>query len=163
MERSEKTSLILKQFRKKTKQAINKDLFTEFFYLNRERRVVEFLSNSDKLSVEAFFKKFLPTEFRDFVSLKVLNDIEEEIKTWYYENENLVLVLSVNWGFKKQEISIDLSIENFIVTVIDDNGQLVREVDYMLLNDYIISFLTLQAQHLSRIYENITARNKIKE
>lgn len=158
MERGKKTNFILRQFRKKSKQIINKDLFTEFFYLNKDRRVIEFLAQDDKLSIELFFRKFLSDDFKDFVKLKILNDVEEEIKTWYYDTENLVLVLDVNWGFKRQEISVDVSIENFVITVIDDKGQLLREVDYVLLNDYLISFLTLQARNLSAIYESLSKK-----
>ncbi len=158
MERGEKTSFILRQFRKKSKRVINKDYFTEFFYLNRDRRVVEFLKQEDKLVINEFFKQFLPEEFRNFVEVRVLNDIEEEINTWFYEQETLVLLLKVNWGFKKQEISIDINIENFMITIIDENEQLIREIDYTLLNDHIISFLTLQARNLAQIFEKIAAK-----
>jgi hypothetical protein len=158
MERGEKTSFILRQFRKKSKRVINKDYFTEFFYLNRDRRVVEFLKQNDKLVVEEFFRQFLPEEFRNFVQVKILNDIEEEINTWFYEQETLVVLLKVNWGFKKQEISIDINIENFMITIIDENEQLIREIDYTLLNDHIISFLTLQARNLAQIFERIAAK-----
>jgi len=80
MERGKKTSFILRQFKKKSKRIVNKDIFTEFFYINRERRIVEFLLNDENLVIETFFKEFLPSEFRDFVSIKALNDVEEEIK-----------------------------------------------------------------------------------
>ena len=160
MERGKRTDFILKQFRRKSKRIVHKDFFTEFFYLNRERRVVEFLTQDHELTMEHFFKQFLPEEFRAFVQLKILNDVEEEVKTWYYENENLALVILVNWGFKKQEISIDVSIDNFIVTALDEKGQNVRQVDYVLLNDYLISFLTLQARHLSETFENLAAKQR---
>lgn len=160
MERGKTTDFILKQFRRKSKRVINKDFFTEFFYLNRERRVVEFLKHGDILSVETFFKEFLPAEFRDFISLKILNDVEEEVTTWYYENENLVFVIGVNWGFKKQEISVDVSIDNFIVTAIGEDGQIMRNVDYVLLNDYFISFLSIQARTLAESFRVLSRKNK---
>lgn len=156
MERSEKTDSILRQFKKKSKRIVNKDFFTEFFYLNKNRRVIEFLYHEDSLILESFFKKFLPEEFKEFVSLKILNDSEEEIRSWFYENENLVLVLAVNWGFKKQEISIDIDIESFEVSIINEDGSIVREIDYVLLNEFIISFLTNQAQALAQAFEKLT-------
>lgn len=159
MERGKKTSFILRQFRRKSKRVVNKDLFTEFFYLNRTRRVIEFLTDYNKsLHVENFFKEFLPAEFRDFVKLKVLNDAEEEISTWYYDEENLVIVINVNWGFKKQEISVDLNIENFVVTSINEDGKILRDVDYTLFNDYLISFLSIQARTLATSFEIISAK-----
>lgn len=160
MERGKKTSFILRQFKKKSKRIVNKDIFTEFFYINRERRVVEFLLNDETLVIETFFKEFLPNEFRDFVSIKVLNDVEEEIKTWYYDNETLVLVIEVNWGFKKQEMSVDIDIENFVVTIIDENGVITRDIDYFLLNDYVISFLTLQARSLAEAFDVLSNKKK---
>ena len=162
MERGKKTSFILRQFRKKSKQIVNKDMFTEFFYLNRERKVVEFLTNNSVFTIEIFFKEFLPYEFRDFISIKILNDVEEEIKTWYYNDEDIVFVISVNWGFKKQEINIDLSIENFIVTVIDEDGKIFRDIDYVLLNDFLISFLTIQARNLAQTFD-IISKKKLKQ
>jgi len=155
MERGKKTNFILRQFKRKSKKLIKKDFFTEFFYLNRERHVVEFLPQNEILTVEYFFKEFLPVEFRDFVEIKILNDQEEEIKTWYFDNENLVLLVRVNWGFKKQEISVDIGIENFIVTAIDENNKVLRDVDYVLLNDYFISFLTIQARTLAQTYKKL--------
>ena len=166
MERGKKTSFILRQFRKKNKRTINKDLFTEFFYLNRDRKVIEFLPEAEKegkFIVESFFKKFLARELRTFVEVKILNDVEEEIKNWYYEDENLVLLIKINWGFKKQEISLDVCIENFVVTILDDSDSLIRKVDYVMLNDHLISFLTLQARALSEVYENLTTDKKERQ
>lgn len=161
MERGKKTSFILKQFKKKSKRAISKDYFTEFFYLNKERRVIEFLlvpGFEDELMIEHFFKEFISEDFRDFVELKVLNSDEEKIRTWYFDDESLVLVLRINWGEKIQEISLDIVIESFVVTVLSDkeDGTIpLREVDYTLLNDHIISFLTTQARTLSETFEKL--------
>jgi len=163
MERGKKTNFILRQFKRKTKQIVRKDFFTEFFYINRERRVIEFLPLDEILAIEHFFKEFLPTEFRDFIEIKILNDVEEEINTWYFDNENLVLLIKINWGFKKQEISIDIAIENFIVTAIDENNQILRDVDYVLLNDYFISFLTIQARSLAETYKKLHNKSKTKK
>lgn len=158
MERGKKTSFILRQFKKKSKRIVNKDVFTEFFYINRERRVIEFLLNDENLVIDTFFKEFLPTEFRDFVNVKALNDIEEEVKLWYYDNETLVIVIEINWGFKKQEMSIEIDIETFVVTVIDENGVITRDVDYFLFNDYVISFLTLQARNLAQTFDVLSKK-----
>ena len=158
MDRSEKTEFILRQFKKKNKKLVNKDLFTEFFYLNRNRKAIEFLESNGTLVIEDFLKRFLPSEFREFVSVAVLNEDEDEIKTWYYDSEDLIIVLKVNWGFKKQEISYDVNIENFIVTIIDDI--ITRTVDYVMLNDYLISLMTRQARSLSEIYRNITGKRR---
>jgi hypothetical protein len=160
MERGKSTDFILKQFRKKSKRLVNKDLFTEFFYLNRERSVIEFLTNGGDLLVNQFFKEFLPSEFRSFASVKIHNDSEEEVKTWYYEEENLILIIDVNWGFKKQEISIEIDIEQFEISVIDEHGEMIKSIDYILLNDYLISFLTLQARNLSQTFEILQNRKK---
>lgn len=161
MERGKKTSFILRQFRKKNKRIINKDLFTEFFYLNKERRIIEFLTQDGDLVLNDFFKRFLPEEFRSFIEVKIYNDMEEEIKTWYYDSENLVIILSVNWGFKKQEISIDINIENFVVTVVDEKGMIIRNIDYIMFNDYLISFFTLQARVLAESFENIGSSKRL--
>ena len=160
MERGTSTDFILKQFRKKAKRAIKKDLFTEFFYLNRERRVIEFLNHNDILAMNNFFKEFLPQEFREFINIKILNDSEEEIKTWYYTEEDLVLVIEVNWGIKKQEISIEVDIELFNVSIIDQDQNILKSIDYEMLNDYFISFLTLQARNLARTFETLASSGK---
>lgn len=159
MERNEKTQSILRQFKKKSKRVVNNNIFTEFFYLNKERRVVEFLAfDEDTLIIENFIKEFLPKDFKDFVNLKILNDMEEESRIWYYDTETLVMVISVNWGFKKQEISIDIDIENFMITVIDESGLAIRALDPYLLNDYLISFLSIQAKNLSETFDVISKK-----
>lgn len=155
MERGKKTGIILRQFRKKNKRIVHKDLFTEFFFLNKDRRIIEFLFQDEKLIIETFFKEFLPDEFKNFINVKIYNDMEEEIKTWYYDSENLVVAITVNWGFKRQEISVDINIENFVVNVVDEKGLIIRNIDYVMFNDYLISFLTLQARNLAQSYESL--------
>lgn len=154
MQRGRKTNLILKQFRRKSKKIINKDLFTEIFYLNNDRKIIEFLIQKDTLITELFFKEFLPIEFRDFIEIKILNDAEEQIKQWYFEEENLVIIIKVNWGKEIEEISIDLNIENFIINIINDKGIAIRQIDYNLFNDFLISFLTLQARKLTTRFKS---------
>ncbi len=161
MERGNTTDFILKQFRKKTKRIVKKDLYTEFFYLNRSRRVIEFLEHEKILAMDSFFKEFLPQEFKDFIKVKILNDSEESISTWYYDEENLVLVIEVNWGKKQQEISIDIDIDSFVISIIDQDQQVVKSIDYIMFNDYLISFLTLQARNLAQTFE-VLANNKRK-
>lgn len=155
MERGKKTGFILRQFRRKSKRIVNKDLFTEFFYLNKNRRIIEFLSQDETLVYEEFFKQFVPDEMKGFIKVRILNDLEDEINIWYYDAENLTIVIDINWGFKKQEISIDVNIENFCVSAIDQQGVIVREVDYTMLNDYLISFATIQARNISETFENL--------
>lgn len=161
MERNDKTTSILRQFRKKSKRIVNKDFFTEFFYLNRNRRAIEFLYDDEQLILEDFFKKFLPSDFREFVELKILNDSEEEIRTWFYENENMVLLIKINWGFRKEEISIDVDMDNFSVTSIDDKGLVIKQIDYYLVNDFLISFVTNQANALSETFTKLTAKSQL--
>lgn len=162
MERDKKSTTILNQFKKKTKKIVNKDLFTEFFYLNKNRGVIEFLTQQDEILIESFFKKLLPEEFKEFVNIIILNDAEEEIRTWYYDSENLVIVIKINWGFKKQEISIDIDINNFLTTTIDDNHIVQENIDYILFNDFLISFLTNNAKNLAQTFELITQRKSKK-
>jgi len=163
MKRNEKTQSILRQFKKKTKRIVNNNIYTEFFYLNKQREVVEILNfNEDQSMLEYFLKEFIPYDFKDFVSLKVLNDMEEEVRVWYYNNEDLVLVISVNWGFKKQEISIDIDIENFKITVLDETGVAVRGIDPILLNDYMISYLSIQAKNLAQTFNILLKDEKSK-
>lgn len=161
MERGKKTGFILRQFKKKSKRALSKDFFTEFFYLNQKRRVVEFLfSENDSLIIEDFLKEFLSEELKDFVSLRVLNDNEEEIQTWYYPTEDLTLAIHIDWGDKSQEISINVNIENFVVTTINEDEKVNTQIDYTLLNDFIISFLTTKGRELSEIFNKLKINKK---
>jgi hypothetical protein len=163
MERGNTTDFILKQFRKKTKRIVKKDLYTEFFYLNRGRRVIEFLQHEEVLSMNVFFKEFLPESLKDFIKVKILNDSEEEVKTWYYDEEELVLVIEVNWGKKQQEISVDIDIDNFAITIIDQDQNMSKSIDYVMFNDYLISFLTLQARNLAQTFDLLSPNNKQKK
>ena len=157
MQREKKVNYILRQFKKKSKKIINKDYFTEFFYINENREVIEFLrDNNRNLIIDIFFKKFLPEEFSNFVNIKIMNFNDEEVNLWYYSEENLILLIEVNWGFKKQEISIDLDIENFEVRVVEDDEEISRKIDYTFFNEYLISFLTIQARNLAEIYNKIS-------
>ncbi|MCA9460235.1 MAG: hypothetical protein KC550_06830, partial [Nanoarchaeota archaeon] len=76
--------------------------------------------------------------------------------TWYYNDEDLVVILSVNWGVRKQEISVDVTIDNFVITSIGEDGSVVRDIDYVLFNDYIISFFTIQARNLAKTFEKLS-------
>ena len=162
MERTKSTSSVLRQFRKKSRRVLNKDLYTEFFYLNRNRKVVEFLVDGENLLISDFFKEFLPFDFRDFVSVELHNDEEEKINAWFFDMEDLVIVIKIDWGFRKEEVSIDVDIDNFVVTSVDEKGNALQQVDYRLLNEFIISFLTNQAKVLSESYDRISQRRKRK-
>jgi hypothetical protein len=155
MEKQKKTESLLRNFKRKTKKIVKKDLFTEFFFINKNRKIIEFLSLNETLLIESFFKQLIPKEFSPFTSLKILNEFEEEVTTWYFEEEIISLVIFVNWGFKKQEISIDLDIEPFIIKLINDNENLVEDIDYNILNNYIIGFITNQAENLSKCFSKL--------
>jgi hypothetical protein len=155
MIRGKRTDFILKQFKRKSKKILKRDLFTEFFYLNKERNIIEFLETNQITNVNTFFKEFLSDDLKPFVNVKIYNDCEEEIKTWYYKDENLLLVIDVKWGFKTQEISTEICIDNFLITIIDDKKRVLKSIDYNLLNDFVISFLTLKAKEISEIYKKL--------
>lgn len=162
MERTKSTNSVLRQFRKKSKRVLNKDLYTEFFYLNRNRKVIEFLSSGESLLIDDFFKEFVPEDFRDFVSVEVHNDSEEKINSWFFDIEDMVIVIKIDWGFRKEELSVDVDIDNFIVTSVDEKGNAFQQVDYRLLNEFIISFLINQSKILSESYDKISKRRKRK-
>lgn len=69
MKYNDQTDSILRKFRKKSKRIVHKDMFTEFFYVNEDRQVIEFLKDKDMFIMEAFFKNFLPAELRSFPQL----------------------------------------------------------------------------------------------
>lgn len=158
MERGKRTDFILKQFKRKSKRVVNKDYFTEFFYLNRERSVIEFLKIDGELIMDKFLKEFLPSDFREFVEVKVINDVDEPIKTWFYDEENISIIIGVNWGINKQQITIEVDVENFAVTVVDQQGMYMRRLDYQLLNDFLISFLTTQARTLAETFDTLSKK-----
>ena len=161
MEREEKTKFILKQFKKKSKRLLQRNNYTEFFFVNKDRKVIEFLTREKELALTLFFKEFLPKEFKEFVIIKIFNEMEEEIKTWYYGEEDIVLVLEINWGSKFQEISTHISIDSFIHSIFTQNNTIVlREVNYELFNEYLISVMMYQARNLSKIFESISFRKK---
>ena len=161
MEREKRTKFILKQFKKKTKRLLQRNNYTEFFFINKERKVIEFLTRDSQLTLELFFKEFLPREFREFVTIRIFNEVEEEIKTWYYKEEDIVLVFEINWGSKFQEISTHISIEPFIHMVLTQSNTIIlREINYELFNEYVISILMYQAKNLSKIFETINFKKK---
>jgi hypothetical protein len=155
MDFDKKTTAILKKLRKTSKDLIKKEIYTEFFYLNRERKVIEFLKYKNQFILELFLKELLPEDFREFISFKLLNDEEEEIQTWYYEDELSVLVISVNWGLKKEEISIDLNINNFVVASIDSENIYERRINHNLFNDFMISYMKNIANDLNVKYQEL--------
>lgn len=159
MEKNKNVEAILRQFRKKSKRIINKDYFTEFFYINKNRKVIEFLfDEKNNLLLEKYLKKFIEKDFKEFIKISLINDEEEEIKTWFYEKEDLIINLQINWGFKKQEICLQIDIENFIIEILDQENFCLRKIDYNLLNDYLISFITNQAKTLSESFKILSKK-----
>ena len=154
----EKTEKLLRHFKRKTKKTLSKNVFTEFFLLNKNRKIIEFLNQENVLLIELFFKQLIPTDFREFVNIKILNEFGEDIFIWYFEEEILSLVICIKWGFKKQEISVEFDIENFTEKLIeissdeDEKSKVLENINYKILNDYIISFLSNQAENLSKCF-----------
>lgn len=138
-------------------------MFTEFFYVNEDRQVIEFLKDKDMFIMEAFFKNFLPAELREFSTIRIYNDSEEEIRQWFYESENVVIAIRISWGFKKQEMYVEIDAENFYVNALSEEGELVKNIDPSLLNDYLISFLTGQAKTISTLYKALLLKNSVKQ
>lgn len=138
---------------------MHKNLFTEFFYFNEDRKVIEFLSNDSVLLIEHFFKESIPKNFREFIEIVILNESEESVKTWFYDTENIDIIIKVNWGFEQQEISLELDVESFYVMVINNSKSFVKNIDIILLNDFIISFLTNQAKSLSQSFDLLVEKN----
>ena len=155
MERGGKTNFILKQFRKKSKKILNRNYIGEFFYLNKEREVIEFLKEDGILLIEKFFKKFISKKFCDFIKIRIVNEVEEEIKTWYYNEELISIIIDVDWGFKKQNIFINLDSDNFTINVIENKSKGFSNLEITLLNDYLISFLSIEGRALSKNFDKI--------
>jgi len=151
---------ILKKFKKKSLKSIKKETYTEFFYLNKSRRVLEFLvDEKDELLLNKFFKEFLPTEIREFCDLELLVD-DEEVRSWYYEDENLILKIVIKWGVNSQEIFVEVDIENFMVSLVNNEDFLVKNIDVDLFKNYLINFLINQTESLSKSYQKILGENK---
>ena len=51
-----KEKLILGKIRKKSKKIIEKQVFTEFFFINKNRKVIEFLKDNNETNLEFFLK-----------------------------------------------------------------------------------------------------------
>ena len=149
-----KEDTILNEIRKKSKRILRDEIFTEFFCLNKNRNIIEFLKDEKMTNLEIFFKSIIREEFRQFVKLKIYNSCEEEINTWYFEEENLVLVIEINYGFEKQEISTEINVENFFITSISSTGLKTISIEISLLNDFFISFLKKQAFYLQKKFNN---------
>jgi len=152
---------ILKKFKKKSIRTLKKETYTEFFYLNKSRRVIEFLvDENDELLLNKFFKEFLPREIKDFCDLELFVDDEEEIRSWYYEDENLILKIIIKWGINIQEIFTEVDIDNFMVSLINNEDLLIKNIDIELFKNYLINFVINQAESISKSYHKIILENK---
>ena len=150
-----KEKLILGKIRKKSKKIIEKQVFTEFFFINKNRKVIEFLKDNNETNLEFFFKNLIKEEFRSFVKLKIYNCSEEEIETWYYDEENLVLAIEINFGKKKQQNSIEININNFVLTSLDNWENSIIFIDFKLLNNFLITFLKSESEKISRVFNKL--------
>ncbi len=151
-----KVNDLLRRLRKKSKKALLLNTYTEFFAINTRRKVIEFLTNNrDELLYNVFFKEFLPREIKDFCNLRIVNDVGEEIRNWYYDDENLLIKVDINWGFGKQEIAIEIDVDNFCVSLFKDEEVVARNVDIELLSEFLVSFAVLQAEKIAITYNKI--------
>jgi len=128
--------------------------FTEFFLINEERKVIEFLKEKNELLMSKFLKELLPRELEPFCYVKLLDDCGEEINCWYYEEESILLNVSVISGQENFELSIELDIELFMISVYMDDIICMKNVDVELFSNYLINFLSIQAKHLSKLYSS---------
>lgn len=156
----DKINNLLRKFKKKSKKILSKDKYTEFFIINTQRQVIEFVCDEEeKLLISSFFEEFLPNEFKDFCKLSIVNEMNEEISKWYYDEEDLSIKMSINWGTNKQEISSIIDIENFFITLSANEEVYARSIDIDLLNNYIVNLVTTQAMHISKIYKKVFGKN----
>lgn len=150
----------LKKIRRKAQKAVKNQQFTEFFVLNKQRKVIEFLLTTDNRNLlDIFFKNLVPEELKDFVSVKLRDDSEEIINHWYFEKEVLVIVLSIDWGDNKQDISIELDSEQFEMLILNSSGLNIKVLDYKLLNDFLINFLKRQAESVTKTFNELKEDN----
>ncbi len=146
---------LLKKFKKKSKRTLKKEIFTEFFFLNKNRKVIEFLlDESENLLLNNFFKELLPKEIKEFCELKLVSD-DEEVKTWYYDDENLIIKIDILWGINKQEMFLELDIDNFTINNIKNESFLFKYVDVDLLRNYLINFVINVSKKISKDYNAI--------
>lgn len=154
-----KLDSLLRKYKRKTKKSLRKETYTEFFYVNTHRKVIEFLSDeNEELLLNKFLKEFLPSEIKEFCELGLFNEMDEEIKNWYYENETLIIKIQVKWGFSTQDLVLDIDIENFYVNLYK-NGELSgKNIDIELLNNFLINYIISQSENISKIYDSIKKR-----
>lgn len=150
----------LRKTKQEAKKAVHNSNYTEFFMLNEQRKVIELLVTSKKKTLlEYYFLQLIPEEIRDFVTLNVKNDIEEDINHWYFEDEILVLVFGIDWGDSKQETSIEIDSEQFEFMTINQNGIGVRFFDYKLCNEFFKQVLHSQATLITKMFESVKEEN----
>ena len=151
----------LKKVKQKAQKAIRNRDFTEFFVLNKQRKVIEFLlTTQEKLLLEFYLHSLIPEEMREFVHLELRNEEEEKIIHWYFDEELVIFVLHIDWGDNKQEISIEVDSEQFEVLVANSGDLGIRILDYKMLNDFMVSFIRKQAEMISNTFNSIKEENE---
>lgn len=151
----------LKKSQQKAKKAVLNQRFTEFFVMNEQRKVIEFLlTTKDKLILEYYFLNLLPEELRQFASLEIKNESEENINHWYFNDELIILLFKVDWGNSKQEISMEIDSEQFEVLITNVDSLFgVRYFDYKLCNEFLKNVIKSQANMISKSFEDLKLEN----
>lgn len=161
MEYSNNFESALKKSHQRAKKAIHNQRFTEFFVMNEQRKVIEFLlTTKDKLLLEYYFLELLPDELRSFATLEIKNEAEENITHWYFNDELIVLLFKIDWGNSKQEISVEIDSEQFEALITSKDSSFgVRFFDYRLCNEFLKSVIKSQADMISSSFEDLKIEN----
>lgn len=150
----------LKKSQQKAKKAIQNQRFTEFFVMNEQRKVIEFLlTTKDNLLLEFYFLELLPEELRDFATLEIKNEAEENINHWYFNDELIVLLFRIDWGDSKQEISMEIDSEQFEVLITNMESIGIRYFDYKLCNEFLKNVVKSQADMISNSFNDLKIEN----
>ena len=151
----------LKKSQQKAKKAIQNQRFTEFFVMNEQRKVIEFLlTTKDNLLLEYYFLNLLPEELREFASLEIKNEAEENINHWYFNDELIILLFKIDWGDNKQEISMEIDSEQFETLITNKESVFgIRFFDYKLCNEFLKSVIKSQAYMISKSFEDLKLEN----
>lgn len=153
----------LKKSKQEAKKAMLNQQFTEFFVLNEQRKVIEFLVTSNNTTLlEYYFKQLLPEELRDFVTLQIQSESDEVITHWYFNEEVISLLFTIDWGDSKQEIFLEIDSEQFEMLITNQNGFGVRVFDYKLCNEFIKQVIKSQAKIIIDSYEELKVENSLK-
>ena len=154
----------LKKLKAQAKKSINKQNITDFFVLNKQRKVIEFLlTTEEQLLLTYYLKSLVPEELVNFIDLRLKNELEEEIVHWYFEEEIIIVEISIDWGNQKQTISIEVDTEQFEMLIEYDSSLQVKALDYTMLSDFLSQFVQRQAKMITEVFEGIKLKNSKKK